>query len=405
MRIVIAGQTYFPAANGQAMFTTRLAEGLARAGHQVLVIVPSEHFSAYSVERNGVRLEALTAVSLGAAYPDAYFTGFPYLAVRRLFNSFRPDLVHIQDHYPLSRVVLDTARRRHLPVMGTNHFLPQNIIHYVNKFAFTRPAMERLLWWTMLEPFNRLDAVTTPTQTAADILHQQGIRPPVMPISCGVDLGHFRKLTGEGSEAVRAKYGLAVDKRLIIYVGRIDKEKRLDVLLRAVANLPADDWQLALVGSGRNVSVYTELAESLGLLSSGKAIFTGRVPGEDLPDLLNGAEVFAMPSEAELQSIATLEAMACGLPVIAANARALPELIEDGINGLLFEPGSPEAAAGALQRLLASPQLRAEMGLASQAKARKHGLGQTLLQYQEIYFQLEAAKRRVPRRVYETAGG
>jgi 1,2-diacylglycerol 3-alpha-glucosyltransferase len=405
MRIAIAGQTYFPAANGQAMFTTRLAEGLARADHQVLVIIPSERFSSYGLMRNGVRIEALTAVSFGAAYPDVYFTGFPYLAVRKLIHSFRPDVVHIQDHYPLSRVVLDTARRRRLPVVGTNHFLPQNVIHYVNKFDFTRPGMERLLWWTMLEPYNRLDAITTPTQTAADILQQQGIRPPVTPISCGVDLSHFRRLAGVDGRGVRTKYGLATDKRLIIYVGRIDKEKRLDVLLRAFASLPDGNWQLALVGSGRNEAPYRQLAESLGLLTSNRAVFTGRVPGEDLPILLNSAELFVMPSEAELQSIATLEAMACGRPVVAAKARALPELVEEGVNGLLFEPGNVDAAARAMHRLLASAQMRAEMGLASQARARKHGLGQTLLQYQEIYFQLEAAKRRVPRRVYEIAGG
>lgn len=385
MRIIISGQTYFPAANGQAVFTVRLAEGLARAGHPVMVIVPSDHVTSYSTSRNGVRVEGLAAAPLGASYPDAYLALMPAARVRQLFDEFRPDVVHIQDHYPLSRRVMMEAHHRHLPVAGTNHFLPANIIHYINKLPWTRDLLERLLWWTMIEAYDQVDIVTTPTRTAANILRGKGLGVPVFPISCGVDLSKFRRLPSLHRDSVRAQFGLDPTKTLIMYLGRVDQEKKLNVLLEAFARTARMDLQLAVVGTGRYDEEIHELAEQLGLLADGRVVFTGRVAGEDLPRLLNAADIFAMPSEAELQSIATLEAMACGLPVLAADANALPELVTNGVNGYLFKPSDVDDAARRIIQLADVPESWAAMGRASRAKVRRHSLTMTLQRYLALY--------------------
>jgi glycosyltransferase involved in cell wall biosynthesis len=101
--------------------------------------------------------------------------------------------------------------------------------------------------------------------------------------------------------------------------------------------------------------------------------------------LLNSVDIFAMPSEAELQSIATLEAMACGRPVLAANARALPELVEHGVNGFLFRAGDVEDAAQWMARLADQRERWAVMGAASLAKVRPHSLSNTFRRYRELY--------------------
>ena len=111
MRILIAGTVYYPAMNGQAVFTKSLTEGLAQRGHEVLSIFPSEKGYAYSTTRNNVRIEAIRSFNLTMIHTDAYFSLFSRRAIRQIFKSFQPEIVHIQDHFPLSRDVVLEARK------------------------------------------------------------------------------------------------------------------------------------------------------------------------------------------------------------------------------------------------------------------------------------------------------
>ena len=113
--------------------------------------------------------------------------------------------------------------------------------------------------------------------------------------------------------------------------------------------------------------------------------FTGFVPNEDLPCLINSLDAFVMPSEAELLSIASLEAMACGRPILAANAVALPELITDGVNGYLFQPGDDADAVRCMEKLADHPELWAEMGAISIERAQPHGLEAILKRNEALY--------------------
>ncbi len=386
MRVVIAGQTYYPGNNGQAIFTTNLAEGLVQAGHQVMVMVPSDRYRAYRTERQGVRIEALTAVTLVRWQPDVYLALDPYRQSGRLMDRFRPDVVHIQDHYPLSRGVVQAALERRLPLVGSNHFLPENISHYIPMFRAGRPYLNHLLWLPVLDVFNRLDMVTTPTETAAAILRQHGVRTPIQAISCGVDLSRFYPDPGVARGEIRRRYHLDPHRTAFLYVGRIDQEKRLDVLIRAFHRLNRPDLQLAFAGQGRHLAELQNLTRELGL--ERQIVFAGYVPPDDLPALLNSVDIFAIPSVAELQSIATLEAMATGRPILAARARALPELVEHGANGYLFEPDDVEDAAATLTKLADTPESWPAMGAASLDRVRSHSLHYTIRRYDELYYRL-----------------
>ena len=388
MRIFIAGQSYYPAANGQSIFTINLAESMVQAGHRTLVTIPSDQGHAYRTLRNGVRIEALTSIRLSWWHPDAYVTPWPWRQVGRLFDEFQPDIVHIQDHYPLCRAVAHAARKRRLPVIGTNHFLPENVNHYVPIPTWCRAGFNRLLWLAMLDVYNRLDIVTIATETGVAILRQTGVRAPTYAVSCGIDLGRFYFDPQVDRAELRRRYGLAVDRTLFLFVGRVDREKRLDVLLQALHRLGRDDIQLGIAGHGAHLSTLQHLARRLGL--GQRVVFTDFIPAQDLPALLNSADIFAMPSEAELQSIATLEALACGRPVLAANARALPELVETGVNGYLFRAGDVEDAARCMARLADRRAEWAAMGAASLEKARLHSLHNSFRRFRELYRSLLA---------------
>lgn len=383
MRILIAGVTYYPAPNGQARATVNLAEGLVRLGHEVMMVLPSDRKSAYAEERNGVQMRGLKSVNLKLWHPDAYYSPFPNKSIRTLFDEFHPDIVHIEDHYPLTRYVARLAHRRGIKVVGSNHFMPENLAPYIPGYAQLKPIYEWILWHWMLETFNRLDAVTAPSKTAADLLREQGLRVPVFPISGGISLERFYLDSSVDRKVCCERYGLDPDRVVFLFVGRIDEEKRLDVILRALQHLRRDDIQFCVAGHGAALGKLKKMAQEFAL---GKRVhFTGFVPNEDLPCLINSCDAFVMPSEAELLSIASLEAMACGRPMLAANAVALPELVSDGVNGYLFKPGDDVDAVRCMEKLADHPELWADMGEVSIERAQPHGLESILHRNEALY--------------------
>ena len=383
MRILIAGESPYIAFHGQAIFTRNLSAGLARRGHDVKVIALSERGHPYQDQVEGVQIEAVRSIGAGLLHPDVHIDAFPEKQVRRIFNQFHPDIVHIQDHYPLCRSVVRNAKRQVIKVVGTNHFMPENLAAYIPIISKMKPVYNWILWRWMLDLYNRLDAAAVPSKTGAALLHQQGIRPPVFPISCGVDVMDFHPIANLDRSAWRARYGLDPDKKIVFFVGRVDQEKRLDVLLKAVHILARPDLQCVIAGNGAALPELKALAQKLQLGEN--LLFTGFIPNEDLPSLLNSVDIFAMPSEAELLSIATLEAMACGRPVLAARAMALPELVSEDVNGFLFKPGEAKDAARCLALLADHPERWQDMGKASLEMVQQHSLERGLNQYEDLY--------------------
>ena len=383
MRILIAVTPQYIAFHGQAIFTINLAEGLAKRGHEVLALVGSEDGKAYHTQRNGVQIEAISAVNLKALHPDSSLPLFSMKAVRRAFDAFQPDILHIQDHYFLCRNAAITAQRLGVKSIGTNHFMPENLAPYVPVLSKIKPVFNWVLWKWMSETYNRLDAIATPSSTAAKIVRSAGLLPPVFPISCGVRTDLFHPDPAVDRLAWRTRYGIDPQKTIFFFVGRVDKEKRLDVLLHALHRLNRADIQVVIAGRGAQLKRLKALAQKLQL--GRKVHFTGFLPNEDLPSVLNSIDVFAMPSEAELLSIATLQAMACSRPVLAADAIALPELVTEKINGLLFKPGDVADAARCMEWFADHPERWSAMGAASLEKVQFHSLDNILGRYETLY--------------------
>jgi glycosyltransferase involved in cell wall biosynthesis len=388
MRILIAGTVNYPAQNGQAVFTENLAEGLAKKGHHVVSIIPSEIGAAYTIIRNNVRIEAIHSTNLNKIHAESYYSLFSERAIQRIFDDFKPEIVHAQDHFPLGRDAIRVARRNKIRLIGTNHFMPENLAAYVPVISNIKPLYNFIMWNWMLESYNQMDVATAQSNASAKLLRSKGLRIPVYPVSCGIDLTRFHPDPGVDRAAVRARFGLDPHSTVFLFVGRVDNEKRIDVLLRALHNLNRPDIQLAIAGHGAAKENLINLARELGL--GERVQFTGFIPNQDLPGLLNSVDIFTMPSEAELLSIASLEAMACGRPVLLANAVALPELVSDGVNGYLFRRGDAEDAARCMALLADHPEHWARMGFNSQEKAHYHGLENTVKQYESLYSALLA---------------
>lgn len=383
MRILLAGQTYFREDNGQAVFTCRLAKGLAAQNHQVLVIAPSpDKTTGYTVQERVLLLQVPT---LRLPF-NCNLTFHARDAIAEAMESFQPDIVHLQDHYFLTRSVFTAARKNGVPQVGTNHFLPDNIADNLCLPRWSRPLATRLLWAHMLARYNRLHYVTAPTRTGVTILEEQRLRPPTQPISCGIDTDRFQPPTLSARRLARKQFALDQEQTVFLYVGRLDHEKGLDTVVRAFAALDDDQTRLILAGRGSYRTALIKCCTRLNITQ--KVLLPGFVPEADLPALLHCADCFIMAGHAELQSIATLEAMASGLPVLAADARALPELVTDHCNGFLFPPRSVNALEQAFRRFLRNRHQWPTWGEESRRRACTHDHTRTVEAYARLYRQV-----------------
>lgn len=390
-RVLIATDTYPPDVNGAGYFTHRLAAGLAERGTDVHVVCPSPTGPSGVERRDGVTVHRLRSRPL-LLHPTMRFVSPAGLAgrVREVVDSVAPDVVHAQGHFPVGRAGLKAAARVGIPTVATNHFMPDNLLHHIKVPSRLRTWVASRAWRDAAAVFARADHVTTPTRLAAEVFTGNGFAGPIEPVSCGIDLTRFHPRSGSGT-AARAPFGLP-DRATVLYVGRLDQEKRIDELIRALPSLRRRvDAQLVLAGTGPQGPNLVTLAAELGITDH--VHFPGFVPDADLPGLYRAADLFAIAGVAELQSIVTLEAMASGLPVVAADAVALPHLVHNGHNGFLFTPGDIDGISTRLEVILESADEIASMGAASRAMAARHDHARSLARFEEIYRHLSVAAR------------
>jgi glycosyltransferase involved in cell wall biosynthesis len=376
MRIIVVTDQYAPMVGGVPAVTRGLAVGLARRGHAVTVLAPSAGV------RNSAAMDGPTLVRYLGSVPWPWYPGMrvarlPVRAVHRFISAAAPDVVHIHSPVVLGVLASRKAGRSGVPVIYTNHFLPAN---FAGTAGDGSPLLKTWFYSWVVGFANRCGYVTAPSQTALGLLAERGLRAPSGVISNGVDLGTFRP--GPPDPALARRYGLTLDRPVVLSVGRLSPEKRLDVLLDAARRL-AFSAQFVIVGAGPQGTALRAAAARAGIADL--VTFLGHVPDADLPGVYRLGTVFAISSQAELQSLVTMEAMACGLPIVAADAYALPELVAHGANGYLFASGQGAELAGYLDTLLADRNLRLAMGRESLRIIASHGRDSTLAQWESVY--------------------
>ena len=382
MKILTANDTYPPDINGAAYFTKRLAEGLVERNHEVHVLCASTKLRSEMVVGRGVVEHRMRSVPL-PFHPEFRFSLPPFLYRRILaeVKRIQPDVVHAQGHFFIGRAVIRAAKELGIPVVATNHFMPDNLVFYLGLHQRIEKAVTDLAWRDFARVFNQADVVTAPTAFAASLAEEKGIRGQVLPISCGMDLSRFNP--ENDGDAFRQKYGIS-KRPTFMYVGRLDAEKHVDELIKSLPLLRKSvDAQLVIVGDGHETAALMRLAEEEGVADY--VMFTGFVPDEELPEAYAATDVFCNAGVAELQSIVTMEAMATGKPVIAANAKALPLLVHDGENGHLFKPGDVDALAFWLTEILSDEEKNTEMGEESLRIVDRHDIEDTLTAFEELY--------------------
>lgn len=404
--------------NGVAVFSRNLAAGMKKRGHEVMVLAPSIDGS-FSIEEDsefGFRVVRLTSMKM-PLYPDQinevpeakeffgvrlpnvlYKNGLnvsfnPYSEIKKVLDEFQPDIIHDQTPGPVALAVFRYAKQRDIPLVSTDHAYPDNLTQQVKLPELAKKPINMLMNSYFISFLKRSEYATMPTEQAvADLVpkNRRYFKTPVEALSNGIDFSRFSN--GGAKPEVYERYDIPRRRPVVLYVGRVDPEKSLEVLVEAFSGVvkKVPEAVLVVVGDGTARPGLEKQAEKLGIAENMR--FLGRVVGEDLPQIYRTGTVFCITSTTETQSIVVMEAMASGLPVVAVKAGAVPELVKNGKNGYLCEAGDAKTVAKRLVAVLDDSKQREKMKKESLKRIKKHDISYTLARMEEIYKKVLAAR-------------
>lgn len=377
LNILMLSHGYPPTVSGVTLVVRKFGRAMVRRGHAVTVITASERRKPYLDWDDGLRLVRVRGL------PNPFWREgpIPFISLqhlRQVVDEFKPDVIHTHEGAILGNQLLRLKKEIELPLVSSCYYIPRYITHYL---TWGVRLLNQVLWRYATWHFNQFDHVIFSTPTQASYYYQNGLRVPTTIISNGLDTTRYRPSDGRVEE-VEVRYNLPCRPR-ILFVGRLMKDKKIDVLIEAMPRICASgEAHLLLVGRGDEQQQLEQLARQLKVRD--QVHLLGFVPEEDLPDIYRASDIFAIASVSEVQSIPTLQAAACGLPVVAADAAALPELVQDGVNGFLVSPDDPEAISRAILKITRDPDCARSMGLASLAIGRAHAEERSFEKYERF---------------------
>jgi len=341
VKIALLTEVFLPKIDGITNRLRHTLRCLEAEGHECLLLAPDTAVSGHGAARV-VRIPSLPF----PRYPGVR-VALPDPRIAASLAVFRPDVVHAVGPAALGAMGIAAARALGLPIVASYHTdFPRYLPGYGLGFA------ERAIWPLIRAVHGAAHVNLCPSQFTKEELEEHGVRSVgIWRGGVDADLFHPRKR----SLAMRLRLsGGRPEGPLLLYVGRLSPEKNLASFAEVLDLVPGA--RLALVGDG---PARSELEAALAHhLAEGRVHFTGFLRGEELAEAFASADLFVMPSKTETLGFVVLEAMASGLPVVAAHAGGLPDVVVPEENGLLHHPDRPREAAEAIRRILGDEGLR-----------------------------------------------
>lgn len=356
MRIAMFTEVFLPKIDGVVTRVVRTLEHLAELGHEVLLFAPGEPPATYA----GHRVVRVRGVSLQFLYPELK-VGIPTPNITRAMDAFQPHVVHAVNPIWLAAYGVLSAGRRDLPQLASFHTDVPNYTESL-RIGWLRHPVEA--WTRYLH--NRSGVNLCTSDPMVERAREVGIRRVgLWPKAVDTVAYH----PGHASAQMRATLTDGVPQApLVVYVGRMSREKNLDQLIEPMRRLRrrVPGVRLAMVGSGPQVE---ELKDQFDPTWT---VFTGYMSGTQLAQAYASADVFAFPSTTETLGLVALESMASQVPVVGARAGGVPFVIDDGETGFLVDPHDTQGWVDRLEQLLTDQCLRERMGVAARKETERH---------------------------------
>ncbi len=367
MRIAYFTDTYEPQINGVVTTIKLYVEQLRKLGHEVYIFCPSDNKL-----RKNKYIHTFKSFEF-KPYPS-YRVGIPNPKIFSLINKISPDIIHIHSPASLGVIGLATAKRLKIPVIMTYHTLLTEYLDYIpgskNKIIrkINKKTVDKYTKWF----YNRSDITIVPSGYTKNFLKKTGVKKEVFVLPTGIK---FKDL----------KFKKRKNKKpIILHVGRICKEKNIDVVIKAFKELKkSTDIKLIITSFGPAEKELKELVKELGLKKNVK--FTGYISEREKNSLYKKADLFVTASTTDTQGLVLLEAMQYGTPIIAASAGGFKDCIKNNYNGILFKPGNINDLAKKMKEVLDNKRLWKRLSKNGYENAKKLSIENCTKSLENIY--------------------
>ena len=333
MRILLITDSYLPTRDGNVTMAVATRDILQKMGHEVFICAPKpmdpkdEEEGVYYIKSK----------------PFKSYEGYLQPTLRhnnlKFVNELKPDIIHMQGCTIMTLKGLVTSHYSKIPCVQTFCTMVNEVAYQYSPIKLPPNLLNKLVQIYLRQELKRPSAIIVPTTPIAKELLQMGVKPKRMEvIACGVD--HERFVRNDKGDDIRERHGL-VGKKVLLTVGRLSVEKKVDLIIRSLKGLD-NDIALLVCGKGPQSEELKQLAVDEGV--SDRVVFAGFVPDDELISYYSCADIFITASKFETQGLTTLEAMACRVPALCANGRAFTDVIKDGENGYLFETTEEDCA-------------------------------------------------------------
>jgi glycosyltransferase involved in cell wall biosynthesis len=373
MRIALFSDFSLAQITGISNSLKTLMRGLEARGHAVCVVEPAVR----GLSKTKETLKHISLPSVGLPGGSEFRFTLPFGIPKDLID-FHPDIIHTQTFGTVGFQAVRVAKKLKLPLIGTEHSKPADYAHYTHlNYRWMREGLKKFA----ANYYRRCDLVTAPSTDVRDELRAYGVTREIVVVSNPVETKLFRP--AEDRAGLKRKFGIT--KPSVLCFGRLAREKNIGELIEAFAIAVKDgaDAELVIIGTGPMESELKARARELGI--AGVTRFLGFLKDEELVQAINANDVYLITSRSETQSMTTMQAMACGLPVVAVRCGALPEYVTDGVNGFLFEPGDVTKCAQCLKKVLSDHRMREKFAQESRKTAECYSVESVVNRMEEIY--------------------
>lgn len=337
MRVGIFTDTYPPYINGVSTSIVMLKGALEKLGHEVFIVTVNNENMSYKYEDDD-KIIRLPGIPIGIY--DYRLTGIYPIRVINKIKNWNLDVIHSQTEFGVGTFARLIAKQFHIPLVHTYHTMYEDYVHYITKGYFNGTSKKIVEYLTKFYCDKTATELIVPTKKAYDLFkNKYKVDRNIHIIPTGIEIDRFYKEKLKKSQISDLKRILSIQNEdfVILFVGRLGKEKSVDVLIDGQKEIikKYKNVKLMIVGDGPDMEYFKKMVSNYKLENN--VIFTGKVPYDDIPIYYGVADVFATASQTETQGLTVIEAMAASLPVLAIDDDSFRLTVVNDLNGYLFK--------------------------------------------------------------------
>lgn len=348
MKILITTDTYRPTINGVVTSIESLKKALDRLGHDVRILTFSDSFNS---KQEG-DIYYMGSLGAGKFYPDARMNKLFYNRFYEDIMDWKPDIVHSQTEFTMFIQAKKIAKDLDIPLLHTYHTVYEDYTHY---FSLNKKIGKELAKQFTKQIIKTTDGVVVPTNKIYNLLTEYNIHEDIYVAPTGINI---QKLSECDDFDIRSGYKIPEDKHIVLFLGRIGKEKNITEILQYLENIDRDDIVFIIAGAGPFLSELKDICSNSKIRD--RLIFTGMIDSSKVGNFYSKADVFVSASTSETQGLTFIESMACSTPIICRHDDCLDGVLIDGETGFGYD--TEEEFIDYLNQILDNKKLRDKMG-------------------------------------------